>query len=1853
MQKLNPSSSISYPIGIAASLFVVAILILGPAIPVGLAADRTQLLIQAHYFDTGYDEFDVPLLIPSIDPAGIAYHPPSGHLFIADSEINEVAEVFGEVGGNIFEISLAGDSLLSIYDTTIEGNNEPTGITFNEFDGHFYMSNDDARKVYRYSFSEVSGFSIDAEVSTLGDAGSGDPEGITSDPATGLIYLIDGVDQLIVVYSFDEGAMPPAFVLESVYDLAALNDPENVPADPEGIAFDTRTGNLFISSDPDKAVYEFTTGGLFVEELGLDTLTPATTAPQGLCLGPVSPAGGDLDDQSLYIADGRVDNDADPNERDGSVYEVAIVEEIVTNLPPVLDPIADQSVDEDDFLTFTASAADQDDPPDGLTFSLGGVVHAGANIDPTTGVFSWTPTEAQAPQVYGIVIRVTDDGLPPLSDDQIVNVTVNEINEPPVLDSIGDQVATGGSLLTLTATASDPDRGLGYWDEMIAYWPFDSDFASGTGGHSGTPQNGAAISTVPDEFVLGGGALSLDGVNDYVDFVEIPLTGDLTISAWINPANIAELSNSNAILLGDGANADWLRLEANGVRCKWNNATIAMVTEPDFVNLSWQHFFLVRNGSQLTVYRNGQLAGSGTHAETFTPEFHGLKTPNTNYYQGFMDDVAIWERALTTAELGVIYNGGDGLAIVDVESTPLNTLTFSLEGTVPDGASIDPLTGVFTWVPGQDQTPGVYTFAVRVTDDGTPSYFDEEYIAVTVESGSPVPPVIDPIDDKVIDEEENLSFIVTLQGGSGSDIVQDLEAYYPFDVDFGDKAGGHDGAGAGNPEIITSDVKLGIGALYLDGAGDYLDVGDIPLDGDLSLSVWIMPEAIQSGSTGGANGILLGDSGNLDWLRLELDGVRAKFNGSTVLGTTNPDFVNGIWQHFMLVRSGSQVSVYRDNAVVTTFTHTQPFTPEYIGCKISGGNYYQGIMDDLALWSRALDTDEVASVYNEGNGLVLIEPDLSEGLAAYWPFDTDYQDAVGSHDGTEVGDPEIVTGDVKLGDGALYLDGLGDYLNIGDISLTGDLSISAWILPEAIQSGSGSGANGILLGDAGNLDWLRIELEGVRAKWNGSTVAGTTDPDFVNGLWQHFILVRSGSQVTVYRDNGAVATFTHTQPFTPEYIGCKISGGNYYQGTMDDLAIWTRALDAAEINALYNDGAGRTVLQDPGDSVIFSLDGSVPNGVSINSVTGFFEWTPDETQGPAMHPLVIRATDTGDPLLYDTEEFTVTVNEVNLPPVLDAIADQSQAEGDLITFAAAATDPDVPANSLSYSLGGAEIAGMTINPITGMFTWTPAESQGPGVYSVTVRVVDDSVPPLDDEVGLRITVTEVNSPPVLDPIGDQIALLDTELIFTASVNEPDLLAGLTDGLIAYWPFDSTSASETGTHDGTPMNGAAITHLPSEIILGGGALNLDGADDYLDFGNITLPGDFSLSAWIAPQNIDTLTTSSAVVFGDGANADWLRLEANGVRAKWDNVTTEMTSEPDFLNGSWQLFTLTRAGDTVSAYRNGELVATGTITAKFTPEYLGLKTPNPNYYSGQMDDVAVWSRVLAVDEIALMFNGGAGLAIGGADAVPANALAFSLEGVVPEGAGIDPVTGVFSWTPTAEQAPGEYTFSVRTTDDGTPPLHDEEEITVRVFEEPPPPICNVDPPELDFATVAPGDSLALTFSILNTGYGILSGDVGEVCDQFRIDSGAGPFELGTGDSLVVTVIFEPQEEGEFECIVTLGAATCTDVYCMGQGAITSDTEDQIPVFTLMLNCPNPFNPTTRIDFGVPVESNTRLVVYNIAGRRVRTLVDARLPAGFHAARWDGCDDKGNALGSGVYLIRLSAGGPTKVRKLLLVN
>jgi VCBS repeat-containing protein len=216
-----------------------------------------------------------------------------------------------------------------------------------------------------------------------------------------------------------------------------------------------------------------------------------------------------------------------------------------------------------------------------------------------------------------------------------------------------------------------------------------------------------------------------------------------------------------------------------------------------------------------------------------------------------------------------------------------------------------------------------------------------------------------------------------------------------------------------------------------------------------------------------------------------------------------------------------------------------------------------------------------------------------------------------------------------------------------------------------------------------------------------------------------------------------------------------------------------------------------------GNALTYSLVGA-PQSASINGTTGAFTWTPSEADGPGTYTFQVRVQDNGTPALADSKSVTITVNEVNVAPLLGSIGNKSVVFGNTLTFTAAATDADLPANTLTFSLVNAP-AGATIGSTSGGFSWKPNDTQQPGTYTFTVRVSDGSLN--DDET---ITVT-VQSPPRMTVALDMVPGSSTNTIGYSTTTDVTfaILSSATFDASQVDPATVTLGNEQGTD--TPLN----------------------------------------------------------------------------------------------------------------------------------------------------------------------------------------------------------------------------------------------------------------------------------------------------------------------------------------------------------------------------------------------------------------------------------------------------------------
>ena len=90
-----------------------------------------------------------------------------------------------------------------------------------------------------------------------------------------------------------------------------------------------------------------------------------------------------------------------------------------------------------------------------------------------------------------------------------------------------------------------------------------------------------------------------------------------------------------------------------------------------------------------------------------------------------------------------------------------------------------------------------------------------------------------------------------------------------------------------------------------------------------------------------------------------------------------------------------------------------------------------------------------------------------------------------------------------------------------------------------------------------------------------------------------------------------------------------------------------------------------------------------------------------------------------------------------------------------------------------------------------------------------------------------------------------------------------------------------------------------------------------------------------------------------------------------------------------------------------------------------------------------------------------------------------------------------------------------------------------------------------------------------------------------------------------------------------------------------------------FKLAQNYPNPFNPSTIIRFGLPVAEKVTIKVYDVLGREVKTLINEELRPGYQQVEWDGTNNYGSRVSSGIYIYRMVAGKFVKTMKMMMLK
>jgi len=1288
---------------------------------------------------------------------------------------------------------------------------------------------------------------------------------------------------------------------------------------------------------------------------------------------------------NTFSATIRATDDGSPALSDATTFSINVEE---LNQAPVLDGISDWMIAEGETLTVDVTAADVDDPPDTLTFGLIPGAPAGATIDPAGGEFSWTPHEGQGPGQYSITVRVTDDGFPALSDTVTFSVIVTEANQPPELLSIDDQTIDELDSLSLTALAIDPDSP-----------PNSLTFALDPGVPAGAtidPATGEFLWTPTESQGPGAFSVTVHAIDDGSPMLSDSITFAVTVNE-VNEAPVLDAiadrelkENETLLMTVTAADAD---VPANAFTFALEpGAPAGMVIDPATGVLSWEP----QPGQGDAVYEvTVRVTDDGVPARADTTTFSvSVSMVNHPPVLDPIDD----QTAPEDAEFSLT-------AVATDSDVPANTLTFSLDPGSPSAATIDSQTGEFRWTPSEAYGPGSYRVTIRVTDDGTPTESAVESFMIAVEEVNR-PPALGEVSPKTVREEQALSFFVSAVDPDqpSNALSYSLEPGAPAGAAVDPAFGRFTWTPAEDQGPATYNLTVRVTD---DGSPPMSDITSFPIEvSERNNPPRLEPidrQTIAEGETLRLLAVAGDPDTPHDTLTFSLapgapsGAVIDPATGQFAWTTTEENGPGAYSVTVLVTDAGTPAMVDTVTFPITVNEVNRPPVLEQAARQTAA----EGELFSLA--TRVTDPDVPANSLS-----FRLEPGAPAGAAI------DPPSGVFTWTPSEGQAPGTYSITVRVtDDGSPALSNMMTF--VIDVAERNNAPV---LQPVADQT-------------IGEQNELRLTIAATDPDTPADVLTFSLEPGAPQGAAVHPVTGTFTWTPTEEQGPGAYSvTVRVTDDGTPAMSSTVGFSITVEEVNLPPVLAGIGDQTTAE-GDLFSLRATATDPDTPPNLLAFSLEPGAPAGAAIDPATGVFSWTPSELQSPGVYEIAVRVTDNAPLGASDTARFWITVIESNHAPVLDDIADRTIVEGEFFSLLVAASDSDVPADTLTYRLEGDPPAGAAIDPYSGLFSWQPTEAQGPATYVITIRVTDDGSPPMSDVTSLTIRVDDENRPPVIEPIADQTVAEGDTLSLSAVAGDVDVPAETITFTLDEAPPGAVIDRQTGEFTFTPTEGQGPgTYQVTVRATDDGLPSAAGTESFT-----VAVSEINRAPVLDPINNQTATegetlsvTATGTDLDEPANVLRFSLDEAPPGATIDPGTGLLTFTPSETQGATVHQVVVRVSD------DGTPALSDTIS--FT---IAVGETNLAPAFGAVADQTIGEGELFSLSLA---------AIDGDD--PADTLSYSLGVGAPDGVAIDPHSGLLSFTPTETQGPGTYDVSVRVVDDGSPPLGDEVTFSIIVAE-----------------------------------------------------------------------------------------------------------------------------------------------------------------------------------------------------------
>lgn len=439
------------------------------------------------------------------------------------------------------------------------------------------------------------------------------------------------------------------------------------------------------------------------------------------------------------------------------------------------------------------------------------------------------------------------------------------------------------------------------------------------------------------------------------------------------------------------------------------------------------------------------------------------------------------------------------------------------------------------------------------------------------------------------------------QGG----VTDGLVAYYKMEDNTAstaviDEVGVNNGVATVNTTELSTTGKLNNGFSLTSSSSEYIDLGSdssLKFTGDFTVSFWINTST--TGSTMRILGNRSASGTNTGWEVFINSGGIAGMQVDTPAGlvsvTGSTNVADGVWRQVIAKRSGSILSFKINNVAEGSPTGSSTgdcgtdADNTYIGRTPQTAQYYNGKIDNLRIFDRALTDAEDTILYNAGNGnedngsgSTVVSLKMEDNAAS-----TDVTDTTGLNTVTSTTNTSNLTTTGLLGNGFNF-NGSSEYLDLGSaaaLKFTEDFTVNVWV---RLNSAGVQRIAGNRSSSGDNVGWDLSKTSGGSATFildeGAVSYSVTATTSIIDSAWHMLTIKRSGSTLSIFIDG--VSEGTPTGSSTADigtlaentYVGRTPFSANYFSGDMDSYTAFNRAISDDEIAILYNGGRGTDSL---------------------------------------------------------------------------------------------------------------------------------------------------------------------------------------------------------------------------------------------------------------------------------------------------------------------------------------------------------------------------------------------------------------------------------------------------------------------------------------------------------------------------------------------------------------------------------------------------------------------------------------------------------------------------------------------------